>query len=94
MLDENQTGILSAEELKVGFALIKERLTEQQITSFLENDSLTGNRFISYYEWLIMTSNRTTITSEIKLKAAFDTLQTDGKIVREGIKDILMGDKE
>jgi Ca2+-binding EF-hand superfamily protein len=28
MLDENQTGILSAEELKVGFALIKERLTE------------------------------------------------------------------
>jgi len=41
-----------------------------------------------------MTSNRTTITSEIKLKAAFDTLQTDGKIVIEGIKDILMGDKE
>ena len=36
-----------------------------------------------------MTSDRATITNEIKLKAAFDTLEVNGKITMEGIKDIL-----
>eukprot|EP00388_Colpodella_angusta_P021354 GDKJ01054083.1.p1 GENE.GDKJ01054083.1~~GDKJ01054083.1.p1 ORF type:complete len:483 (-),score=102.71 GDKJ01054083.1:877-2325(-) len=90
-MDVNGDGKLSKKELKEGWNKVFGVATsEQDIDSLFHKADADNSGAIDYTEFLVATLNRNSMLSEKKLKAAFDTFDTDGsgKISSEELQAI------
>jgi len=77
-LDINKTGVLSREELLIGYRQLMGDLAEAEVDRIMEIADADKSGAIDYSEWVVATINKDQLLSDEKLKQAFDLFDRDG----------------
>ena len=90
-LDINKTGVLSREELLIGYRQLMGDLAEAEVDRIMEIADADKSGAIDYSEWVVATINKTQLLSDEKLKQAFDLFDRDGggTISSSEVKEVL-----
>lgn len=90
-LDINKTGVLSREELLIGYRQLMGDLAEAEVDRIMLLADTDKSGAIDYSEWVVATINKNQLLSDEKMKQAFDLFDKDGggTISAHEIKDVL-----
>lgn len=90
-LDINKTGVLSKEELMIGYRQFMGDLAEAEVDRIMAIADTDKSGAIDYSEWVVATINKEQLLSDEKLKQAFDLFDRDGggSISSSEIKEVL-----
>lgn len=90
-LDINKTGVLSREELLIGYRQLMGDLAEAEVDRIMEMADTDKSGAIDYSEWVVATINKNLLLSDEKMRQAFDLFDRDkgGTISSNEIKDVL-----
>ena len=90
-LDINKTGVLSREELLIGYRQLMGDLAEAEVDRIMEMADTDKSGAIDYSEWVVATINKNQLLSDEKMRQAFDLFDRDrgGTISSNEIKDVL-----
>lgn len=92
ILDKNNDGMLSKEELTVGFIqLVGEERAEVEVEKVFDKIDLDRSGLIDYSEWVVATIDKTKLLTKDKLKSAFNLFDKDGggTINANEVKEVL-----
>lgn len=92
LLDANNDGKLSREEIKEGYEKLHGFVMEdEQIDALFEAVDTDNSGYIDYSEFVVAAMNEKNVFSDAKLKAAFDMFDKDGsgEISRQEIREAL-----
>lgn len=90
-LDINKTGVLSREELLIGYRQLMGDLAEVEVDRIMAIADTDKSGAIDYSEWVVATINKNQLLSDEKMKQAFDLFDKDGggTISSSEIKEVL-----
>eukprot|EP00343_Euplotes_focardii_P006815 CAMPEP_0205822176 /NCGR_PEP_ID=MMETSP0206-20130828/11273_1 /ASSEMBLY_ACC=CAM_ASM_000279 /TAXON_ID=36767 /ORGANISM="Euplotes focardii, Strain TN1" /LENGTH=287 /DNA_ID=CAMNT_0053118215 /DNA_START=725 /DNA_END=1589 /DNA_ORIENTATION=+ len=90
-LDISKTGVLSKEELLIGYRQLMGDLAEAEVDRIMEIADADKSGSIDYSEWVVATINKAQLLSDEKLKQAFQLFDRDGggTISSTEVKEVL-----
>lgn len=90
-LDISKTGVLSREELMIGYRQLMGDAAEDEVERIMQMADTDKSGSIDYSEWVVATINKNQLLSDEKLKQAFDLFDRDGggTISSSEIKEVL-----
>jgi len=90
-LDLNKTGVLSKEELLIGYKQLMGDLAEAEVDRIMLIADTDRSGSIDYSEWVVATINKNQLLSDEKMKQAFDLFDKDGggSISSDEVKEVL-----
>jgi len=90
-LDISKTGVLSREELLIGYRQLMGDEAEDEVERIMQMADTDKSGSIDYSEWVVATINKNQLLSDEKLKQAFDLFDIDGggTISSSEIKEVL-----
>lgn len=90
-LDLNKTGVLSKEELLIGYKQLMGDLAEAEVDRIMLIADADKSGAIDYSEWVVATINKNQLLSDDKMRQAFDLFDKDGggSISSDEVKDVL-----
>ncbi len=90
-LDINKTGVLSREELMIGYKQLMGEAADEEVDRIMKMADTDKSGSIDYSEWVVATINKNQLLSDEKLKQAFDLFDRDGggSISSSEIKEVL-----
>lgn len=77
-LDLNKTGVLSRDELLIGYRQLMGDLAEAEVDRIMEIADADKSGAIDYSEWVVATINKNQLLSDEKMRQAFDLFDKDG----------------
>ena len=91
ILDTNNDGKLSKEELTAGYQRIYGDAAEDEVDKLFDIIDIDGSGFVEYSEWVIATIDKKVLFTKEKLKIAFDLFDKDqgGTISVDEVKEVL-----
>lgn len=89
LIDKDETGMISLDELSEALQQSGHKLTRQEIKQIIDNVDYAGNGKINYSEFLVATIELKQVLSYDKLWAIFKYFDTDnsGIITAKNLKD-------
>lgn len=93
LLDSNNDGVLSKEELKKGFLENKLEISDLEVSTIIKNIDNNNNSNIDYSEFIMAAISRDSIlNNEERLKNCFHLIDSDrnGKISKDELIEIFM----
>jgi len=90
-LDISKTGVLTREELMIGYRELMGDLAEAEVERIMKIADHNNTGAITYSDWVIATINKNKILSDDKMKQAFELFDADGNgtISALEIKEVL-----
>lgn len=91
ILDTNNDGMLSKQELTVGFELIYGENAANEVERIFDRIDLDGSGMIDYSEWVVATIDKQSLLTKDKLLQAFNLFDKDGggSISADEVKTVL-----
>mmetsp|Transcript_476 Transcript_476/g.463 ORF Transcript_476/g.463 Transcript_476/m.463 type:complete len:94 (-) Transcript_476:261-542(-) len=77
-LDVNKTGVLTKEELKIGYKEFIGDGAEEEVDRIMLMADTDKSGAIDYSEWVVATISKKELLSDEKLRQAFDLFDGDG----------------
>ena len=78
MLDINKKGVLTRDELVLGYRELMGDMAEAEVDRIMEIADIDRSGAIDYSEWVVATINKNQLLSDEKMKQAFDIFDVDG----------------
>lgn len=96
MLDKDNDGVLSRDELTQGFQKYFGEDAVEMVDRIFAKADIDGSGEIDYSEWVVATIDKRNLLSEEKLRAAFSLFDKDGggSISAHEVKDVLCSGQE
>jgi calcium-dependent protein kinase len=96
LMDENNDGFLSKQELKDGFKKMGKDFTEEEIEKMYDEIDLDGNGKISYSEFLAAAIDKENFLSDERIMKVFKMVDTDknGKLSIEELESVFKNNKD
>lgn len=90
-LDINKSGVLSREELLIGYKELMGDLAEAEVDRIMALADTDKSGAIDYSEWVVATINKNQLLSDEKMRQAFDLFDKDGggTISASEVKEVL-----
>ena len=91
MLDTNNDGVLSVDELTKGYEKLLGDEAAEEAEKIFKKVDIDGSGFIDYSEWIVATIDLRKLLTAEKLQDAFNLFDKDGggSITPDEVKDVL-----